>query len=127
MDTGKIKDNYTFFEGFDDEPEIVIEAEKTNMQTLHIWYGYFDDILRKPNLDGNGWSGFTRDYHQCEGAFGNDSEGIITNLSEYLNDLELYRNCKFDYDETRNVYDLLYSWFKDAIKNRCKRVIIKVI
>ena len=54
MDTGKIRDNYKFFEDFDGEPEIVIEAENTDMQILHICDGYFDDILREPNLDGNG-------------------------------------------------------------------------
>lgn len=127
MDTGKIRDNYKFFKDFDDEPEIVIEADNTDAQILHIWDGYLDDILREPNLDGNGWLGFTRDYHQCEGAFGDDSVGIITNLTEYLDDLKLYADRKFDYEETKDVYNLLYSWFEDAIKNRCERVIIKVI
>ena len=64
MDTGKTIDNFKFYEGFEGEPEIVIKAENSDMQILHIWDGYFDDILREPKLDGNGWQGFTRDYHQ---------------------------------------------------------------
>ena len=71
------------------EDDVVFERlwNKPNMYpNMHIWDGYIDDILREPNLDGNGWHGFTRDYHQCEGAFGDDSEGIITDLSEYLDD-----------------------------------------
>lgn len=127
MDTGKIIDNYKFFEDFDGEPEIVIEAENTDMQILHIWDGYLDDILREPNLDGNGWFGFTKDYHQCEGAFGDDSEAVITNISEYLDDLKLYADRQFDYDETKDVYNLLYSWLEDAIKNGCEKMILKVI
>ena len=127
MDTGKIRDNYKFFEDFDGEPEIVIEAENTDMQILHIWDGYLDDILREPNLDGNGWLGFTRDYHQCEGAFGDESEGSITNLIEYLDDLKLYADREFDYDDTRDVYNLLYSWLEEAINNRCEKITIKVI
>ena len=127
MDTGKIRDNYKFFEDFDGEPEIVIEAENTDMQILHIWDGYLDDILREPNLDGNGWLGFTRDYHQCEGAFGDESKGSITNLIEYLDDLILYADREFDYDDTRDVYNLLYSWLEEAINNRCEKITIKVI
>ena len=127
MDTGKIRDNYKFFEAFDGAPEIVIEAENTDMQILHIWDGYLDDILREPNLDGNGWLGFTRDYHQCEGAFGDESKGSITNLIEYLDDLKLYADREFDYDDTRDVYNLLYSWLEEAINNRCEKKTIKVI
>ena len=127
MDTGKIRDNYKFFEDSDGEPEIVIEAENTDMQILHIWDGYLDDILREPNLDGNGWLGFTRDYHQCEGAFGDESKGSITNLIEYLDDLKLYADREFDYDDTRDVYNLLYSWLEEAINNRCEKITIKVI
>mgnify|MGYP006874638072 CR=1 FL=1 len=127
MDTGKIRDNYKFFEDFDGEPEIVIEAENTDMQILHIWDGYLDDILREPNLDGNGWLGFTRDYHQCEGAFGDDSEAIITDINEYLSDLKSYQNRHFDYDDTKEVYDLLCSWLDNAIKNGFERISIKVV
>ena len=127
MDTGKTIDNYKFFEGFEGEPEIVIEAEMTNMEILHIWDGYFDDIFREPNLDGNGWLGFTRDYHQCEGAFGDDSEAIITNISEYLEDLKLYEKRHFDYDETKEVYDLLCSWLENVLKNGYDRISVKVV
>lgn len=127
MDIGNQKNNYTYYEGYEGEPEIIIESENDDMQILHIWDGYFDDLLREPKIDGNGWLGFTRDYHQCEGAFGDDSVGIITNLTEYLDDLKLYADRQFDYDETKDVYDLLYSWLEEAIKNRCKKIIIKVI
>lgn len=109
MNTGKIIDNYTYYEGFEDEPEIIFKAEDENMQVLHIWDGYLDDMLREPNLDGKGWSGFTRDYHQLGGAFGDDNEMLITEIDEYLQDLKLYANRHFDYDETKAVYDLLCS------------------
>lgn len=127
MDIGNQKNNYTYYEGYEGEPEIIIQSENDDMQILHIWDGYFDDLLREPKIDGNGWLGFTRDYHQCEGAFSDDSEAVITNISEYLDDLKLYADRQFDYDETRDVYNLLYSWLEDAIKNGCKKIIIKVI
>ena len=127
MTTEKTIDNYKFFEEFEGEPEIVLDSRNPNMQVLHIWDGYLDDILREPCLDGNGWFGFTRDYHQCEGAFGDDAEAVITDISEYLDDLKLYENRHFDYDETREAYDLLCSWLESALKNGCKRISIKVV
>lgn len=45
MGTGRIIDNYTYYEGFEDEPEIFFTAEDENMQVLHIWDGYLDDIF----------------------------------------------------------------------------------
>lgn len=127
MDTGKIIDNYDFYEGFEDEPEIVFKSDDPNMPILHIWDGYFDDILREPNLDGKGWTGFTRDYHQCEGAFDdNGNETSITNILEYLSDLELYKNRSFDYGETKSVYELICSWLKTAIAKKCDKITLKV-
>ena len=97
------------------------------METLHIWDGFFDDILREPTLDGKGWHGFTRDYHQCEGAFDDScSEAVITNLQEYIDDLKIYKDRQFDYEETKEVYDLICSWFDKAQKNNCKEVKVTV-
>lgn len=127
MDIGNPKDNYTYYEGYEGEPEVIIESENDAMQRLHIWEGYFDDLLREPITDGNGWIGFTRDYHQCEGAFGDDSEATITNISEYLDDLKLYADSPFEYAETRDVYNLLYSWLEDVIKNGGQKITIKVV
>lgn len=127
MDAGKIRDNFKFYEGFEEEPEIIIKAENANMQVLHIWDGYFDDILREPILDGDGWHGFTRDYHQCEGTFGDNAETSITDINEYLADLKSYENRHFDYDDTKDVYDLLCSWLDNALKNGCKKISVKVI
>lgn len=127
MDIGNPKDNGTYYAGYEGEPEIMIESENKDMQRLHIWEGYFDDLLREPKTDGNGWIGFTRDYHQCEGAFGDDSEAIITNLPEYLDDLKLYADSRFEYAETRDVYNLLYSWLEDVIKNGGQKITIKVV
>ena len=127
MGTGNTKDNYKFFEGFNDEPEIILEAQNTDLQILHIWDGYFDDILQEPNLDGRGWLGFTRDYQQCDGAFGENSEDVITDISEYLDDLRQYKHHHFDYNESRDVYNLLCFWLENAIKKGCKKLSIKIV
>lgn len=60
MGIGKIIDNDTFYEGYEGEPQIVLSL--ADMEVLHIWEGYFEDIYGAPALDGKGWNGFTRDY-----------------------------------------------------------------
>lgn len=127
MDTGKTVDNYIYYEGFEDEPEIILSTDDKNIQVLHIWDGYLSDILREPNVDGNGWTGFTRDYHQLEGAFGDEDEMLITEIDEYLDDLKSYGNRCFDYEETKDVYDLLCSWLETVIKNKSANIKIKVV
>lgn len=44
MGIGKI-DNYKFYEGFEGEEEVEFSANDENMETLHIWEGYFSDIF----------------------------------------------------------------------------------
>lgn len=115
MDIEKINDNYTFYDGYEDEPEVILSLP--NCEAIHIWEGYFDDIYDTPSLDGKGWSGFTRDYHQLEGIFSNDGQTAEIDPKEYLDDLMLYKNKAFDYEETTGVFDLLIDFFEKAIKS----------
>ena len=114
MDIGNLKNNYTYYEGYEDEGKIVLCIEAD--QAVHIWEGYFDDIYDTPTLDGNGWKGFTRDYHQFEGVFSED--GGITEIdpSEYLEDLMLYKEKSFEFEETTEVFNLMVSFLEEAIK-----------
>lgn len=125
MNIGKT-DNYKFYQGYEDEPEIEFSTNNSNMETLHIWDGFFDDIFRNPSL-GEEWTGFTRDYHQCEDAFDDTGETIIKNLQEYIDDLKNYENRTFDYEETREVYELICSWLEKAKKNNCGEIKVRVI
>ncbi len=126
MDIGKI-DNYKFYEGYEGEPEVEFSTSDENMEILHIWDGFFDDIFREPSLNGKGWCGFTRDYHQCEGAFDDDGETVITDLQEYIEDLKNYKNRKFDYKETKDVYEHICAWLDEAQKNDCREITVRVI
>ena len=114
MNIGNLKNNYTYYEGYEDEGKIVLCIEAD--QAIHIWEGYFDDIYDTPTLDGNGWKGFTRDYHQFEGVFSED--GGITEIdpSEYLEDLMLYKEKSFEFEETTEVFNLMVSFLEEAIK-----------
>lgn len=114
MDIGNLKNNYTYYEGYEGEGKIVLCIEAD--QAIHIWEGYFDDIYDTPTLDGNGWKGFTRDYHQFEGVFSED--GGITEIdpSEYLEDLMFYKEKTFEFEETTEVFNLIVSFLEEAIK-----------
>lgn len=113
MDIGNLKNNYTYYEGYEGEGEIVLYIEDD--QAIHIWEGFFDDIYDAPSLDGNGWKGFTRDWHQFEGAFSEDG-GVyeIDDPIEYLEDLMLYEEKTFDFDETKDVFNLIASLLEKA-------------
>lgn len=126
MGIGKI-DNNKFYEGFEGEEEVEFSVTVGNMETLHIWEGYFSDIFCEPSLDGKGWHGFTRDYNQCEGAFDDAGEAIISNLQEYIDDLKIYENRKFKFEETKEVYDLICSWLIEVQKNNCTEILVRVI
>ena len=126
MDIGKI-DNEKFYEGFEGEEEVEISVANENMETLHIWEGYFSDIFCEPSLDGKGWNGFTRDYNQCEGAFDDCGEAIVTDLQEYIDDLKIYENRKFKFEETKEVYELICSWLSEALRRGYKEIIVRVI
>lgn len=114
MDIGNLKNNYTFYDGYEDEGEIVLCIEAD--QAIHVWEGYFDDIFDTPSLDGNGWKGFTRDYHQFEGVFSENGGVYEINPAEYLEDLMLYKEKNFDFDETRDVLNLVASLLEKAIR-----------
>ena len=82
MDTGTMNDNYTYYKGYEIDDEIILSVPDTGFPTLHLWDGFFRDIFRDPPLDGKGWSGFTRDMHQCEGAFDWHEQTLIPNPKE---------------------------------------------
>ena len=90
-------------------------AEK-EFDDIHIWEGYFDDIFDSPSLDGKGWKGFTRDYHQLEGVFSENGGVYEINPTEYLEDLMLYKEKTFEFDETKEVFNLIKSLLERAIK-----------
>ncbi len=116
MDISNLKNNYTYYVGYEGEGQIVLYLE--GYQAFHIWEGYLDDIYDTPSLDGNGWKGFTRDYHQFENIFSKDSNITEINPLEYLDDLMLYKNKNFDFIETTDVFNLLIFIFEKAIKEK---------
>lgn len=115
MDTGNLKNNYKLYEGFEGEEEIIMFIKENPSINIHIWCGYFDEIFKEANLEGKGWKGFTRDYHQEEGAYICDDYEI--DLKEYREDLLQYGNKKFKNEETKEAYNLILDVLDYAINN----------
>ena len=69
MDIGKI-DNYKFYEGFEGEEEVEFSANDENMETLHIWEGYFSESRRPRFPAGRG------SYAAWAGAVGEKADSI---------------------------------------------------
>jgi len=117
MDTGTMNDNYTYYKGYEFDYEIILSVPDTDFPTLHMWEGYFYDIFQNPPLHGLGWEGFTRDIHQCEGAFDGHEQTLIPNPKEYLDDILQYRDKTFRFEETPEVYQLIVELLTYAVEN----------
>lgn len=117
MQSRKFSNNYTFYEGYEGEPEIVLMLVEATEYNIHLWEGYFDDIFGEPTLDGNGWKGFTRDIHQLEGVFGDNDTAIAIDASEYLEDMLSYGNKSFRYAESASALALIVEFLQYAVEN----------
>jgi len=106
-----------YYTGYEPEPEIILSVPDTDFPTLYMWEGFFYDIFRDPPLDGKGWNGFTRDLQQCEGGFDLEEQTLIPNPKEYLDDILQYRDKKFDFSKTPEVYHLIVELLTYAVEN----------
>lgn len=125
MDTGLLHNNCIYYEGFEGEDEVILSLESDREISVHIWVGYLDDILRDPVLDESDWTGFTRDYHQLEGAFSQEGKSVAEDPAEYLEDIQHYAEKNFDEPETKEVFQLIVNLLKYAMQEKT-RVLIRV-
>lgn len=123
MDTGRLKNNNSFYAGYEDEGEVTLSLKDLPEYCIHIWEGYFEDIFGKPLPYNGGWSGFTRDYQECKGAFGSEAFEYIQNISEYLSDLGQYEGRSFQYEETGDCHRLLIAFLRLAKEKKSSIVV----
>lgn len=111
MVTGR--NNNKYYRGYNGSTKVVFSYSNEN-RTMEIWEGYFTDFLEDPDLSGEGWIGFTRDYQQCEGIWDEDVEHYVLDIDEYLLDLGQYKNEEYDYQETTGMIKDLISFLTEA-------------
>lgn len=102
-DIRNLINNYKFYDGFEDEPEIILSILNHKEYNIHIWEGYIDGIFSNAPLNQKQWTGFTKDYQENLGAFCSTKEQEI-NPTEYLEDIQSYLN----YDLSSECIELCY-------------------
>ena len=116
MDTGRLKGNTEFYDGFEGEGVITLSIDGRPEYYIEIWDGYMDGFFCNPPLDGKGWNGFTRDYNQCEGAF-EGGDFLITNVKEYLDDMQVTAPKEYEDEASAKCYALLLDFLTFACEN----------
>ena len=109
MDTGQIKNDFTYYKGFEGEGEVTFTYAGL---CLHVWDGYIFQIVGKPPLDGKGWHGMTRDYNQLEGPWDEDEADV--DAVEYLQDLKHYQGKHLETAQAEQVLSRLIELFRQA-------------
>jgi hypothetical protein len=125
MDIGKMNNDYTFYDGYEGEPEIVLGVIDGNVPVLHIWEGYFDDLFSNPPLEGKGWKGFTRDIHQFEGVFSEEQHEVVIDPEEYVSDIQMYSKSCFEYNETKDLLNAIIALLMQAQQLEKKVLIVR--
>ena len=116
MDIGLLHNNHMYYDGFEGEEEVEITLVNDQSININFWVGYLDDILSDPDLTGKGWTGFTRDYHQLEGAFSSDSNlEHHYDPTEYLHDISQYQDADFAEEESYHVLRLIITILEYAV------------
>ena len=114
MDIGRLKNNTKFYDGYEGEGECVLALTDSSELCVHIWDGYIEDIFGNPQPSDGQWSGITRDYQLGLGAFGEEGYEIISDLKDYICDLEHYFSIAFTNEETSDCIQLILSFFRYA-------------
>ena len=123
MVTGKKNNKY--YKGYDGSTKVVF-SYSNEKYTMEIWEGFFTDFLEDSDLSGGGWTGFTKDYQQCEGVWNEEMESYALDLDEYLLDLGQYKDGEYDYQETAGMIKDLMSFLIEA-KNTGVAVTAQVV
>ena len=110
-------ENYKYYNGFEGEPEYIfcLYDDYTLIEKVHLWDGYFSDIMNAVSPAESGWTGLAEYYNLCidweqEKWRVPDNAKVLQQLSE------LDRN-KIEFSESFKVLDILIEIFTKACEN----------
>ena len=126
MDTGRLKIKLDYLKGYGGEPHVTFEMPGSDPCSFQVWEGVFADLPAKPDMSGQGWNGFTRDYHELKGIWNESGEQVNISIPEYLSDLDNYNDQTFNYQETADMLEALYKYLNYA-KERGYKITAKYI
>lgn len=110
-------ENYRYYEGFEGEPEYIfcLYDENCPIEKIHIWGGYFSDIIETVAPAQNGWESLTKYYHLCI-DFDNDN-WKVPDIESALQQLKNIDTSKIEFPAAHDVLTLLIEMFTKACKN----------
>lgn len=110
-------ENYRYFDGFDGEPEYIfcLYIGDCLTEKIHIWDGYFSDIINTIEPTENGWTSLAEYYQLCW-DFDHDY-WKIPEIYEALVQLLNVDKTKLYFPESHEVLETLIELFRKAIEN----------
>lgn len=108
---------YTYYEGFEGEPEYIfcLYDGSCPVEKIHIWSGYFGDIIKTVEPAPNGWTSLAEYYHMCIDF--DDDNWKVPDINSALQQLKNIDASKIEFPESHNVLKLLIEMFTNACKN----------
>lgn len=110
-------ENYTYYDGFEPEPEYIFCLYDNNspVEKIHIWDGYFCDIIRTVEPTETGWTSLAEYYNLCI-EFDNDN-WKVPDIKSALQQLKNIDTSKIRFPESHEVLKLLIDLFRKAVEN----------
>ena len=120
-----ISNNMKFYEGYEGETKIIFQFGGDNNKSIHLCEGYIDDIMNhQPGTDDDYKNGLSFDWNSLEGPYSSDRTDNYIDVDDYYNDLIRFKDVQFKYEETKEAYELLLSFLKQAKDNNEKVEVI---
>ncbi len=110
-------ENYRYYEGLEEEPEYTFCLYDGNcpIEKIHIWEGYFRDIIRTVAPVQNGWTSLAEYYHTCI-DFDNEN-WKIPDIKSALQQLKNIDTSKIIFSESYEILSLLVEMLTKADEN----------
>lgn len=110
-------ENYTYYADFEGEPEYAFCLHKHNLtvEKIHIWDGYFSDIIDTVQPTENGWTSLSEYYHLCI-DFDSDNWNV-PDIPSALRQLENIDTLKIKFPESHEVLETLIELFRKALES----------
>lgn len=110
-------ENYTYYSGFEGEPEYTfcLHAGNNPIEKIHVWDGYFSDIIRTVAPVETGWTSLAEYYQLCL-YFDNDN-WKVPDIHSALKQLKNIDTSKIRFPKSHDVLKILIEMFTKACEN----------
>lgn len=110
-------ENFRYYCGFEGEPEYAFCLYDGNcpVEKIHLWDGYFSDIILTIAPFETGWTSLAEYYQLCP-YFDNDN-WKVPDIHSALNQLKNIDTSKIRFPESHYVLQLLIEMFTKAFEN----------